>query len=225
MLCKHCRTKFLSTRLQTRQCHKRLWGKNETFYNLLENYRKKKCLTQKSWNTILEGKICNNFQEFKSSTAQTGLFYHVVKRSERDCPGEHDPDFYLHLACVDVPTSSSTFCCWDRLRTLCNPTDVFCLNELLRDGSSACWTHPHYDHISSGCTVLGQKCPNSSQSDYLSALTHVLFVTHSYPCLWTFPKILSLGMLSGNQRLFSLSSLGSLNLIMAILLFLYEYPT
>lgn len=69
--------------------------------------------------------------------------------------------------------------------------------------------------------VLDQKCSNSFKSYYLSALTHVLF-HHSLMYLPTDLPQKSLGMLSGNQRLFSLSSLGSFNLIMAILLFLYK---
>lgn len=39
-----------------------------------------------------------------SSMAQTELFYNAIKRSERECPGVHGPDFYLYLACVTIPT-------------------------------------------------------------------------------------------------------------------------
>ena len=50
-----------------------------------------------------------------SSMAQSGLFYNAIKRSERARPEEHGPDFSLYLACVYVPTSSPTFCCFNQL--------------------------------------------------------------------------------------------------------------
>lgn len=106
-----------------------------------------------------------------SSMAQTELFYNAIKRSERECPGEHGPDFYLYLACVTIPTSFFMFWGWGQWGHLFKSSEVFCFDPLL----ITWWTHTLSDHLSPECSVLDRNVPTLMNpitfQDFLKSLS------------------------------------------------------